>query len=107
MLVVSLDFFPFIILSNIHSLSLLICLAKATTATAALTDCIMMNQKKGKLAAFFLAAVVNYSSPFPFLLIDSECFIDNQWKICLMSLRYASVLARNMSGMAHDTVKSP
>lgn len=51
MLVVSLDFFPFIILSNIRSLSLLICFA--TTTTAALTDCIMTNQKatskKGKL----------------------------------------------------------
>lgn len=92
MLVVSLDFFPFIILSNIHSLSLLICFATATT-TAALTDCIMMNQKKRETCCFFLAAVVNYSSPFPFLLIDSECFIDNQWKICLMSLRYARVLA--------------
>lgn len=109
MLVVSLDFFPFIILSNIRSLSLLICFATTRTTTAALTDCLMMNQKGNveKRETFFLFAVVNYSSTFPSLLIDSECFIDNQWKICLMSLRYARVLARNMSGMAQNTVKRP
>lgn len=101
MLVVSLDFFPFIILPALsYFVDWYVSQQHKQSASWwayilwAYIQSIMMKQKKTREQEqwrekmFMLFAEQRWCNlfQFPSLLIDSDCIFDNQWKICSMSL---------------------